>query len=74
MESMRGRLDSLVQLDVHTNNLAGSYSCDIALTTVWPDVAAYRAYERDPVHLEVREVVLGLMADAMTIDYALEAP
>ena len=69
MESMRGRVDGMVDLQVTVNELPGNYSCDLALTTTWTDLAAYRAYETDPVHLEVRAVVLELMRDAATIDY-----
>lgn len=71
MESMRGRVDGMVDLVVHRNELPGNYSCDLALTTTWADVDAYHAYETDPVHLEVRSVVLDLMADASTIDYTV---
>ncbi len=72
MESMRGRIEGLLDLRVDRNEIEGDRSCDIALTTAWPDLAAYRAYERDPVHLEVREVVLELMQSALTIDYTVE--
>ena len=74
MESMRGRIDSMIELRVDVNELVGNYSCDLALTTIWPDVDAYHAYETDPVHLEVRAVVLDLMAEATTIDYTVAAP
>jgi len=71
MESMRGRVDGMVDLRVDANELDGSYSADVALTTTWTDVDAYRAYESDPVHLEVRAVVLDLMSAATTIDYTV---
>lgn len=70
MESMRGRIEGMVDLEVQVNNLEGSYSCDLSLTTRWKDVAGYEGYTTDPVHLEVREQVLDLISDAMTIDYA----
>lgn len=72
MESMNGRIDYMIDLRVEVNNLVGNYSCDLSLTTVWPDLAAYERYTADPVHLEVREQVLDLMADGMTIDYSTE--
>jgi len=71
MESMRGRIDTMIDLDVRVNELVGNYSYDIALTTTWPDADAYHAYETHPTHLEVRSVVLELMADAATIDYTV---
>jgi len=74
MESMRGRIDNLLGLEIQENNIEGNYSCDLSLTTHWADVAAYHAYETDPVHLEVRAVVTNLMSDAMTIDYSLDVP
>jgi len=70
MESMRSRIDGMVDLDVRVNNLVGSYSCHLSLTTSWTDIDAYQRYTTDPVHLEVREQVLELMSDAMTLDYA----
>lgn len=72
MESMRGRIDDMIDLTVTANELPGAYSCDLALTTRWPDLAAYEAYTTDPVHLEVRKVVLELMADGATIDYTID--
>ena len=71
METMRGRIDGMVDLRVDVNNLVGSYSCDLSLTTSWVDLAAYEAYTTDLVHLEVRAQVFELMADAMTIDYTM---
>jgi quinol monooxygenase YgiN len=72
MSSMRGKIDGMIDLTVVTNELAGGYSADVALTTTWRDLAAYEAYTTDPVHLEVRAVVLDLMASAATIDYTLD--
>jgi len=69
MESMRGKVDGMIDLRVDVNELAGAYSADIALTTTWTDLEAYHAYESDAVHLEVRAVVLDLMSAATTIDY-----
>lgn len=71
MESMRGRIDGMVDLEVQVNNLDGSYSCDLSLTTTWANVEAYDGYTTDPVHMDVREQVLDLISDAMTIDYAI---
>lgn len=73
MESMRGRIDSMLDLQVTVNELGGDYACDLALTTTWPDLAAYHEYESDPVHLEVRKMVLELMRDGATIDYTVPA-
>ena len=70
MESMRGKIADMVELEVQVNNLEGGYSCDLSLTTTWPDLDAYQRYTVDPVHLAVREQVLDLMSSAMTIDYA----
>lgn len=71
MESMRGRIDSMIDLRVDVNELPGSYACDLALTTTWPHVDAYHAYEGDPIHLEVRAQVIDLMESASTIDYTV---
>ena len=69
MESMRGRIDDLIDLQVHVNTLPGPHSCDLSLTTIFPDPDAYHRYTEDPVHLEVRAQVLEMMAEAMTLDY-----
>jgi quinol monooxygenase YgiN len=71
MESMRGRIEGMVDLEIQVNNLEGSYSGDLSLTTSWRDVEAYEGYTTDPIHMEVREQVLDLISDAMTIDYAV---
>lgn len=71
MESMRGRIDGMFGLRVVPNELGGDHAAHLALTTVWRDVEAYRAYEHDPVHLEVRAVVLDLMESASTIDHTV---
>jgi len=70
VESMRGRIPDMIDLDVQVNNHDGSYSCDFSLTTTWPDLDAYERYAVDPVHLEVRVQILDLIADAMTLDYS----
>jgi len=72
MKSMHGRIDDMIDLRVDVNNLDGEYSCDLSLTTTWPDLAAYQRYTTNPVHLEVRAHVLEFMADAMTVDYFLD--
>jgi len=69
MESMRGEIDGMIDLEVQVNNLTGSYSCHLSITTTWTDVQAYDGYTTDPLHLKVREQVLELVSDAMTIDY-----
>ena len=74
MLRMDGAIDGMIDLAVLTNELDGDYAADLALRTRWVDTAAYRAYERHPLHLEVRATVLALMSDAMTIDYTVEAP
>ncbi|MGI9622540.1 MAG: Dabb family protein [Acidimicrobiales bacterium] len=74
MESMRGRIDSMIELRVDINELPGTYACDLALTTSWPHVEAYHAYETDPIHLEVRAQVIDLMESASTIDYTVTNP
>ncbi|MGI9646522.1 MAG: Dabb family protein [Ilumatobacteraceae bacterium] len=72
MESMRGRIDGMVDLEVVVNELDDDRACDVALTTTWRDLGAYQRYRTDPVHLEVREVVLGLMESAVTLDHTVE--
>ena len=66
---MDGRIEGMVGFALHVDELGGTYAADIALTTQWVDLAAYRAYERHPLHLEVRAVVLELMESASTVDY-----
>ncbi len=73
MLRMDGAIDGMIDLAVLMNECHGDYAADIALRTRWVDSAAYRAYERHPLHLEVRATVLALMSDAMTIDYTVGA-
>jgi hypothetical protein len=74
MLRMDGAIDGMVDLAVVTNECGGDHAADIALRTRWVDSAAYRAYERHPLHLEVRAVVLSLTAEALTIDYTAGNP
>ena len=68
---MDGAIPGMIDLTVVLNEGADEYAADIALRTRWEDLEAYRAYRAHPLHLEVRSVVLGLMTDAMTIDYTV---
>ena len=71
MLRMDGAIDGMIDLVVLTNECGGDYAADVALCTRWVDSEAYRAYQRHPLHLQVRAVVLSLMSDAMTIDYTV---
>ncbi len=73
MLSMRGRIDSMLSLQVVVNEHRGSYSADLSLTTVWPDLSAYHEYETHPEHLRVRTRVLELMKSATTLDYTVSS-
>ena len=74
MLRMEGAIDGMVDLVVVANECGGDHAADIALRTRWVDTAAYRAYERHPLHVEVRAAVLALTSDALTIDYTTGDP
>jgi len=74
MLRMDGAIDGMVDLTVVVNECDGEYAADLALRTRWEDIEAYRAYERHPLHTEVRAAVLAMMSGAATIDYTIEDP
>ena len=64
METMRGRVAGMVDLDVRLNELTDNFSAHISLTTTWQDIDGYHAYKTDAIHLEVRKVMLEAMSTA----------
>ena len=74
MLRMDGAIEGMIDLTVVTNECGGEYAADIALRTRWVNSEAYRAYQRHPLHLEVRASVLALTSDAMTIDHTVGGP
>ena len=69
MRSMQGRIPGMIDLECAHNEIDVETAADVMLRTTWTDRAAYDAYQVDPVHTEVAELVRSLMVDATTMDW-----
>ena len=68
IESMRGKIRGLVELEVGANFTAGT-GADLALYSVFEDRAAFDSYAEHPVHIPVKRFVGALIAERWVVDY-----
>lgn len=68
IESMRGKIRGLVELEVGVNFVEGS-NVDLALYSTFEDRAAFDSYADHPVHVPVKKTVGALVAERWVVDY-----
>lgn len=68
LESMRGRIPGLLNLEVGLNFAEGS-PVDLGLYSEFKDRAALEEYADHPVHVPVKQFVGALVAERWVLDY-----
>lgn len=68
LESMRGKIPGLVNLEVGVNFAEGS-PVDVGLYSEFTDRTALHTYADHPVHVPVKQVVGSLVAERWVLDY-----
>ena len=73
IESMRGRVSSMLSLETGLNFLDSPASYDLVLITEHTDRAALDAYQADPVHADIKRIVGGMPAERTVVDFETSA-
>ena len=69
LNSMRGKIEGLIDLEVGEDFLASERSYDIALITTHTDRGALDFYQAHPVHQPVKKVMHAIRESSVAVDY-----
>jgi hypothetical protein len=69
LESMRGKVSTLLNIETGVNFLDSPASYDLVLITEHIDRAALDAYQNDPLHEEIKAVLGALESERVVVDY-----
>jgi len=71
LESMRGKIPGLLNLQVGINHCAGPDASDVLMIADYEDQQALDVYENHPVHTQVKPIVGPLREERRVIEYLL---
>lgn len=66
---MKGKIDVLIDVEVHTDIRREASSYDVMLVTKFASPKDMDAYLAHPVHVEVSEYILSVIASAAAVCY-----
>ena len=69
LQSMKGNVSSLMDIEVGVNLSDSAEAYDVVLIVTFKDIESLRKYEKDPFHLSVKEIVVGLKESRAVVDY-----
>jgi hypothetical protein len=69
LRAMFGRVPTLRALEVGLHGEPEARALDLALITRFDDFAGLRAYADDPVHVEVKAFLAGVLEGAYVVDF-----
>lgn len=70
LESMRGKIPGLLELEVGLNFAEGS-QVDLGLYSAFQDRAALDDYGGHPIHVPVKQFIAPLVAERWVLDYEM---
>lgn len=70
LESLKGVIEGLVDIKVFTSFLESSNG-DLMLDSTFTDEEALKAYQTNPEHLKVAEVVRSVVSSRKCVDYEI---
>ena len=70
LEALRGCVPGLLRLDAGINALPGNDVSDVVLYSEFTDKAAYEAYAKHPMHVDVVEFAKTVRTERRSVDYA----
>lgn len=73
-ESLKGKINGLLHLEVGVDHSAIDYACDVVLYTEFQTQADLDAYAVHPEHLKVRDALNGLRVARHQVDYFVSTP
>jgi len=71
LESLRGRVPSMMNIETGVNLPNSPSSYDLLLVTEHRDRAALEAYQEDPFHVQVKAVLGKLESERAVVDYEI---
>lgn len=71
LRAMKGRIPSLLDVEVGIDFTRSERSYEVGLITRHPDRAALEAYRVDPVHLEVAAFIKGKTSGSVAVDFEI---
>ena len=69
LESMRGKIPGLLEIEAGKDFMHSERSCDICLHTVFTNREALDAYQTHPVHMPVRAHMHSVMERSASADF-----
>lgn len=69
-ESLRGRIDGLLHLEIGVDQSRVDYACDVVLYSEFGSQAALDAYAVHPEHLRVKSALGDMRIGRHQVDYA----
>lgn len=69
LRAMFGRVPTLRALEVGLHGAPSARALDLALITRFDDFAGLRAYADDPVHVEVKTFLAGVLESSYVVDF-----
>ena len=72
LQSMTGKIEGMISLEVGIDVLHSSRSCDLCLTTVFDSMESLERYRTHPVHLPVQAHMHVVRESSVSADYYME--
>lgn len=69
LESMRGKIPGLLNLQVGVNETAGADAGDVVMIVDFEDEQALAVYETHPVHEQVKPIVGPLRSERRVVEF-----
>lgn len=71
LESMRGKIPGLLNLQVGVNEIDGADAADVVMIVDFEHRQALEVYEKHPVHEQVKPIVGPLREERRVIEYTI---
>ncbi len=68
---MKGKIEGMLDLEAGQDVLHSERSYDLALITVFADMASFQAYQTHPVHLPVKKRMHEVRSASVACDFEL---
>jgi len=72
LNSMKGKIEGLIDLETGEDFLASERSYDIALITTHTDRAALDFYQAHPVHQPVKKIMHEIRESSVAVDFEVK--
>ena len=72
LESLRGRIPGLLKIEVGIDVSGAETSADVVLLSEFADPAALEAYQRHPLHAQMKPEIGSMTAERRVVDHAID--